>query len=76
MLFPVVYSPNLFDITKYILAAIESPTSFNNLFGILAALHKSLEWEYEKEWRLLFNIGETVGMQITQCGLEPDLPRS
>jgi hypothetical protein len=53
-LWPVIYSNELFDATKYIVAAIRNISAFNNLFPTVAALYKSPEWAYEKEWRFLF----------------------
>jgi hypothetical protein len=53
MLYPVIYSKKLFDGTKYYRAALENKQGFNILFPTLAALHKSPEWKYEKEWRLV-----------------------
>ena len=53
MLYPVVYSERLFDATRYFQAAIRDRTKFNILFPALAALYKSPEWSYEKEWRLV-----------------------
>jgi hypothetical protein len=53
MLYPVIYTEKLFDGTKYYLAAIRNQNTFNILFPALAALHKSPEWSYEKEWRLV-----------------------
>jgi hypothetical protein len=50
---PVVYSAALFDATKYYLAAVLNRTTFNILFPMLPALHKSPEWKHEKEWRLV-----------------------
>jgi Protein of unknown function (DUF2971) len=58
-MWPVIYSNDLFDATKYIQAAMSNITSFNNLFPTVAALYKSPEWSYEKEWRLLFPGGVT-----------------
>lgn len=46
-LWPVFYRERLFDITKY-LTRIRT-----NLIPILPALHKALDWKYEKEWRLI-----------------------
>ncbi len=54
MLYPVIYSNKLFDATMYFEAAFSDITKFNNTFATLAALYKSPEWLYEKEWRLLF----------------------
>ena len=53
MLYPVIYSEQLFDATNYYLAAIRNQKTFNILFPALAALYKSPEWSYEKEWRLV-----------------------
>jgi hypothetical protein len=53
MLYPVIYSERLFDGTNYYLAAIRNQKTFNILFPALAALYKSPEWSYEKEWRLV-----------------------
>jgi hypothetical protein len=53
MLYPVLYSEKLFDATAYYLKAVEDQRTFNILFPALAALHKSPEWAYEREWRLV-----------------------
>jgi hypothetical protein len=53
LLYPVVYSKRLFDGTKYYDAALQNQQAFNILFPALAALYKSPEWSYEKEWRLV-----------------------
>lgn len=53
LLYPVIYSDKLFDGTSYYLTAIQDRHKFNPLFPSLAALHKSPEWSYEKEWRLI-----------------------
>jgi len=59
-LWPVIYSEKLFDATKYLEAAMEDFSAFNVSFPLIAALYKSPEWAYEKEWRLLFP-GGVVG---------------
>jgi len=64
MLFPVVYSERLFDATRYFQAAIRDRNKFNVLFPTLAALYKSPEWSYEKEWRLIIpaNLVKQAGL--------------
>lgn len=52
ILFPVLYSKELFDASKYFEQA-STGESFNNLFNIIAAMHKAPEWAYEKEWRFI-----------------------
>jgi len=51
-LWPVIYSENLFDASKFFKEA-KNKESFNNLFGIISAIHKAKDWQYEKEWRLV-----------------------
>lgn len=54
-LWPVIYSEALFDASAYIAESISG--DFNNLFGIIAALHKSSDWSYENEWRIILPLG-------------------
>lgn len=55
-LMPVRYSDQLFNATEY-MYPVADKRSFNNLFALVAAAHKSVEWSYEKEWRLVIQIG-------------------
>jgi hypothetical protein len=52
-LFPVVYSNDLFDATPYC-EMLDNRINLNILYPVLAAMFKSIEWQYEKEWRLIF----------------------
>ncbi|MCC2666316.1 MAG: hypothetical protein K0S63_232 [Gammaproteobacteria bacterium] len=45
LLWPVIYSDNLFDASPYL--------TLDNLFATRAAISKSSQWEYEKEWRIV-----------------------
>lgn len=56
MIFPVIYSEKLFDMTNTFEKA--QTESFNNLFATVAAMYKSPEWSYEKEWRIILPMGE------------------
>jgi len=58
ILHPVIYRQELFDSTKYHLQAM-SGANFNNLFGVIAAIHKSPDWSYEGEWRFVLAMGES-----------------
>lgn len=51
-LWPVFYREKLFDISDF-LTRIRS-----NLIPLLPALHKAIDWKYEKEWRLIAPGGE------------------
>lgn len=55
-LWPVAYSDELLDISKIFVEQQKSNT-FNNLFGVAAALRKANDWKYEKEWRLVIADG-------------------
>lgn len=55
-MYPVIYSDRLVDLTAHALRGIEDP-EFNNLFPNQIGLRKASDWEYEKEWRLLFSNG-------------------
>ncbi len=55
-LYPVIYSDNMVDATEHILNGIDHE-GFNNLYLNKAALVKATDWQYEREWRLLFANG-------------------
>lgn len=57
MLFPVIYSEQLFDITKYLRQSMLH-ADFNNLFAIIGGMYKALDWAYEEEWRFILAMGE------------------
>ena len=49
LLYPVIYSEELFDATTFLTdQKINAP-----LIALLAAMYKSPHWSYEKEWRLI-----------------------
>ena len=52
-LWPVAYSNQLFDIT-HVLRAQRGEKNYNELYGIAASLCKAVDWQYEREWRLVF----------------------
>jgi hypothetical protein len=54
-LFPVIYISDIPDMTPYY---AEEENKFNNLIGVVAAMHKSEEWDHEKEWRIILPLGE------------------
>ena len=51
-LFPVVYTENRFTIGDY-LNKLRNGGNVNPAVPILAAIHKSPDWAYEREWRLV-----------------------
>jgi len=60
-LYPIIYTDNLFNTTKY--QNIDLPDR-NNLHLMLSALYKSIEWKYEKEWRLIIHGGINIENHI------------
>lgn len=57
MLYPILYRNDLLDVTDFIRRSLENEKRFNNTIGLYAAIVKSIEWSYEKEWRLVFPFG-------------------
>ncbi|TLU54662.1 MAG: DUF2971 domain-containing protein [Chlorobium sp.] len=53
LLYPVIYSDQMFDATEHLMKE-KGDKSLNFLRWHLAALVKARDWDYEKEWRLVF----------------------
>lgn len=67
MLYPAIYSNHMFDASGIF---SKNKTVNNILYINQAALIKSREWEYEKEWRLVFSNGvlnEENGYQVPKA---------
>lgn len=54
-LYPVIYTENLLDGTQYFMDENNSNLPY---FNVICAIHKSKEWSYEQEWRIVLPIGE------------------
>jgi hypothetical protein len=54
LLYPVIYQKEILDVTEYLKI---DEGHFNNTISILAAITKSKEWKYEKEWRMIIPFG-------------------
>jgi hypothetical protein len=53
-LFPVVYSSELYDLTRWASQLVSSPRDqFNPSAVLLAMLSKYQDWKYEEEWRFV-----------------------
>lgn len=57
LLWPVLYK-GVFDATD-MMRGVERGDPFNNMFALIAALHKSPDWSYEDEWRLVLVDGSS-----------------
>jgi hypothetical protein len=64
-LWPVAYSNQLLDIT-HILRAQRRDKNYNVFYGIAASLCKAMDWQYEREWRLVEPGGDrkSVGINV------------
>lgn len=62
ILYPVIYKNNLFDSTQHFIQLMKNK-KFNNLYHIISCSTKSTLWRYEKEWRMIFNIGPSFQEQ-------------
>ena len=51
-LWPVIYSEKLFDMTPFLKPVFDNKPK-NELLPIFACISKSIDWAYEKEWRLI-----------------------
>jgi len=52
LLYPVIYQDALLNVTEYL-----QVDNVKNIFSVRAAITKSKEWEYEKEWRIIAPFG-------------------
>lgn len=62
VLYPVVYQDYFYNSTEHLISQIEKK-EFNNLYPLISCATKSKEWEYEQEWRFIFNIGDSFKRQ-------------
>ncbi|MBD8571242.1 DUF2971 domain-containing protein [Pseudomonas syringae] len=60
-LWPVLYNSEMLDVS-HLIASEDRPDDFNNLFGIAAAIHKTEDWQYEKEWRLIIHSNDALNV--------------
>ena len=64
LLYPVIYTDSLFDATEYLRPVFEGGDTYNNLMVTYAAITKSTEWAYEKEWRYVWPLGPSDDPQF------------
>lgn len=61
-LYPVIYSKKLYDLTAYVQKLVgPNRQAFNPSSPLLSVLHKSDEWKYEQEWRVVSITNEAKG---------------
>ncbi|KIY18186.1 DUF2971 domain-containing protein [Pseudomonas amygdali] len=60
-LWPVLYDSEMLDVS-HLFASDDRSEDFNNLFGIAAAIHKTEDWQYEKEWRLIIHSNDELNV--------------
>lgn len=62
ILYPIIYQDEVYNSTPHLLKSING-TEWNNLYPLLSGSTKSKNWEYEKEWRFIINIGASFPRQ-------------
>jgi len=67
LLYPVIYQNELLNVTEYLYA-----DNVKNIFSVRAAITKSKEWEYEKEWRII----APFGLDVKEMAWRVPLPKS
>ncbi|GEM_PF-4643649 len=63
LLFPVLYTDEVFDSTEHLIQSMTNNGSFNPLYALVIGLRKSEAWKYEKEWRMVMNLGDSFPEQ-------------
>lgn len=56
MLWPVIYDDELFNASEFFEYGLNGGAS-SNMLGVIASVHKALDWAYEQEWRLIMLSG-------------------
>ena len=59
LIYPIIYTNSLFDSTSYFVDHFSNKPILNN-FLIIAAIHKSIDWAYEHEWRFVMPLGDKI----------------
>lgn len=67
LLYPVIYQDELLNVTEYL-----QSDDVKNVFSVRAAITKSKEWEYEKEWRMI----APFGLDVKEMVWSVPLPKS
>lgn len=63
-LFPIIYQDELFDATPYI-QQLSYSDKINSYLSLLACIYKAKEWEYEAEWRLIYDEPMKLGEETS-----------
>jgi len=63
-LYPVIYADAVFDASSHLGF---DPDTMNYLVGTYAALNKSSEWRYEKEWRYVYPMTSSDQLRFLQA---------
>ena len=51
-LWPVIYQKKMFDASEFI-NSYKATSTISPVLAVVAAIHKGLDWRYEKEWRIV-----------------------
>lgn len=75
-LFPVIYDSKRYDGTSFVESFLGRACGLNAyindmMFYTKASLHKSLDWKYEREWRLAINKNHSLGTSCLDIKIKP-----
>lgn len=76
-IFPIIYDSVRYDGTSFVESYLGKHVGFNaNInditFYTKAALNKSPQWQYEKEWRLFLNKNNSTGLSCLDIKIKPE----
>ena len=75
-LYPVIYDNRRYDATSFVECYLGLSLGLNakmndKMYYTKAALHKSTQWQYEKEWRLFLNKDNSTGLSCLDIKIRP-----
>lgn len=75
-LYPIIYDNRRYDATSFVEYYLGLSLGLNaqindKMYYTKAALHKSPQWQYEKEWRLFLNKNNSTGLSCLDIKIKP-----
>lgn len=75
-LYPVIYDNRRYDATSFVECYLGLSLGLNaqindKMYYTKAALYKSPQWQYEKEWRLFLNKNNSIGLSCLDIQIKP-----
>ncbi|WP_288911097.1 DUF2971 domain-containing protein [uncultured Bacteroides sp.] len=75
-LYPIIYDNRRYDATSFVECYLGLSLGLNSkindkMYYTKAALYKSTQWQYEKEWRLFLNKDNSIGLSCLNIKVKP-----